>query len=73
MFERLKSDWETWNSTMLEERSRPAINVATFVGAGGLRNYVIGKDNRPPIRYGALASCMNHVANVAIAAIRLPA
>src|SRR5439155_9266301 len=30
----------------LEERSRPAINVATFVGAGGIRNYVIGKDDR---------------------------
>jgi N-acyl-D-amino-acid deacylase len=31
----------------LEERSRTAINVATFVGAGGIRNYVIGKDERP--------------------------
>src|SRR5476649_40674 len=31
----------------LEERSHPAINVATFVGAGGIRNYVIGKDDRP--------------------------
>src|SRR5476649_2164906 len=31
----------------LEERSHPAINVGTFVGAGGLRNYVIGKDDRP--------------------------
>jgi N-acyl-D-amino-acid deacylase len=27
-------------------RARPAINLATFVGAGGLREYVIGKDNR---------------------------
>jgi arylsulfatase A-like enzyme len=25
VFDRLKSDWETWNSTMLEERSRPAL------------------------------------------------
>lgn len=29
------------------ERSRSAINLGTFVGAGGLRNYVLGKDNRP--------------------------
>ena len=29
------------------ERVRPAINLATLVGAGGLREYVIGKDNRP--------------------------
>src|SRR3989442_11818281 len=26
----------------LEQRSRPAINLGTFVGAGGIRNYVIG-------------------------------
>ncbi len=31
----------------LETRSRPAINVGTFVGAGGVRNYVIGKENIP--------------------------
>ena len=30
----------------LETQSRPAINIGTFVGAGGLRNYVIGKDDR---------------------------
>lgn len=29
------------------DRARPAINLGTFVGAGGLRHYVIGKDNRP--------------------------
>ena len=29
------------------ERSRPAINLGTFIGAGGLRTYVIGKDDRP--------------------------
>ena len=28
-------------------RSKSAINLGTFVGAGGLRNYVLGKDNRP--------------------------
>ena len=28
------------------ERSKSAINLGTFVGAGGLRNYVMGTDNR---------------------------
>src|SRR5947208_10422487 len=42
-------DWRTLGDYFkrLEERSRTTINVATFVGAGGIRNYVIGKDNRP--------------------------
>jgi dihydroorotase/N-acyl-D-amino-acid deacylase len=42
-------DWRTLADYFrrLEQRSKPAINVATFVGAGGLRNYVIGKDDRP--------------------------
>jgi N-acyl-D-amino-acid deacylase len=42
-------DWRTLADYFrrLEQRSRPAINVATFVGAGGIRNYVIGKDDRP--------------------------
>lgn len=30
----------------LDERTHPAINVASFVGAGGVRNYVIGKVDR---------------------------
>jgi N-acyl-D-amino-acid deacylase len=30
----------------LEERTHPAINLGTFVGAGGIRQYVIGKDDR---------------------------
>ncbi len=29
------------------ERTKSAINLGTFVGAGGLRNYVIGSINRP--------------------------
>jgi dihydroorotase/N-acyl-D-amino-acid deacylase len=29
------------------ERARPAINLGTFVGAGGLRNLVIGLEDRP--------------------------
>jgi len=42
-------DWRTLGEYFkrLEERSHTAINVATFVGAGGVRNYVIGKDDRP--------------------------
>jgi len=42
-------DWRTLADYFrrLEARTHPAINVATFVGAGGLRNYVIGKDERP--------------------------
>ena len=33
--------------TRLETRSKPAINLGTFVGAGGIRDYVIGRENRP--------------------------
>lgn len=42
-------DWRTLADYLrrLERRSHPAINIATFVGAGGIRNYVIGKDDRP--------------------------
>jgi len=32
--------------TRLETRSRPAINIGTFVGAGGIRSYVIGDSQR---------------------------
>ena len=31
----------------LETRSRPAVNIASFVGAGGVRDYVIGRQDRP--------------------------
>ena len=31
----------------LETRSKPAINIGTFVGAGGVRDYVIGRGNSP--------------------------
>lgn len=42
-------DWRTLGDYFrrLEERSHPAINVASFVGAGGIRNYVIGTVDRP--------------------------
>jgi dihydroorotase/N-acyl-D-amino-acid deacylase len=42
-------DWTTldgyWKAF---ERARPTINLGTFVGAGGVRDLVIGKQNRPP-------------------------
>jgi N-acyl-D-amino-acid deacylase len=41
-------DWTTlagyWKAF---ERARPAINLGTFVGEGGVRDLVIGKDERP--------------------------
>src|SRR3954465_6459728 len=42
-------DWRTLGDYFkrLAERSHTSINVATFVGAGGIRDYVIGKDDRP--------------------------
>jgi N-acyl-D-amino-acid deacylase len=42
------ADWRTLRDyfTRLDDRTHPALNVATFVGAGGLRTYVVGKDDR---------------------------
>ncbi len=42
-------DWRTLADyfTRLDERTHPAINLATFVGAGGLRAYVVGKEDWP--------------------------
>ena len=42
-------DWRTLAEyfARLERRTHPAINLGTFVGAGTIRNYVIGKDERP--------------------------
>jgi N-acyl-D-amino-acid deacylase len=41
-------DWTTltgyWKTF---ERARPAINIGTFVGAGGVRDLVIGEEDRP--------------------------
>src|SRR3954462_6417943 len=44
----VNQDWRTLADYFkrLEDRSHTAINVATFVGAGSIRNYVIGKDDR---------------------------
>lgn len=43
------ADWSTLGDYLkrLDERTHPAINLGSFVGAGGLRTYVIGKDDRP--------------------------
>ena len=42
-------DWRTLGEyfTRLDTRTHPAINLGSFVGAGGLRDYVIGRDDRP--------------------------
>jgi dihydroorotase/N-acyl-D-amino-acid deacylase len=43
------ADWRTLGEYLrrIDERTHPAINIGTFVGAGGLRDFVIGKDDRP--------------------------
>jgi len=41
-------DWRSLDEYFQHfERVRPAINLGTFVGGGGVRNYVVGEDNRP--------------------------
>lgn len=43
----LNADWRSLAEYFARlERVRPAINLATFVGAGGVRAYVVGKDDR---------------------------
>jgi dihydroorotase/N-acyl-D-amino-acid deacylase len=44
----LTVDWRTFGEylTRLNDRVHPAINLGLFVGAGGVRNYVIGRANR---------------------------
>jgi dihydroorotase/N-acyl-D-amino-acid deacylase len=41
-------DWRTLGDYLrrLDDRTHPAINLGTFVGAGSVRNYVIGKADR---------------------------
>jgi N-acyl-D-amino-acid deacylase len=42
-------DWHSLDEYFRHfERAHPAINLGTFVGAGGVREYVMGKDNRSP-------------------------
>ncbi len=41
-------DWRTLDEYWKRlQRTPAAINVGTFVGSGGIRDYVIGKENRP--------------------------
>ena len=41
-------DWRSLEEYLERlERAKPAINLGTFVGAGGIRAYVVGKENRP--------------------------
>ena len=45
-------DWRTLSEYFrrLEERTHPAINLGTMVGAGGVRDHVVGRTNRPATR-----------------------
>ena len=44
----VKLDWRSMGEYLDRlDRAHPAINLGTFVGAGGIRTYVIGKENRP--------------------------
>ncbi|HEV8253782.1 MAG TPA: D-aminoacylase [Vicinamibacteria bacterium] len=63
----VRPDWTTLEGYFgALERARPAINLGTFVGAGGVRDLVIGKDDRPPTpeelgaMEAAVAQAMEH-------------
>jgi N-acyl-D-amino-acid deacylase len=44
----VKLDWRSMDEYLNRlDRAHPAINLGSFVGAGGIRTYVMGKDNRP--------------------------
>jgi dihydroorotase/N-acyl-D-amino-acid deacylase len=46
-FFKVAQDWRTLDQYFARlTRSTTAINVGTFVGSGGLRDYVVGKENR---------------------------
>src|SRR4030095_13736270 len=44
------ADWKTLGDYLrrLDERTHPGINLGSFVGAGGVRAYVLGKEDRRP-------------------------
>ena len=45
----VRPDWTTLNGYFEAfEKRRPAINLGTFVGAGGVRELVLGRENRVP-------------------------
>ena len=45
-------DWRTLGEylTRLNDRTKPGVNLGSFVGAGGIRNFIIGRADRPPRR-----------------------
>lgn len=45
---KITGDWRTLGEyfTRLETRTHPAINLGSFVGAGGVRDYVVGRSER---------------------------
>jgi N-acyl-D-amino-acid deacylase len=44
----VRLDWHSLDEYLKRlDRAHPAINLGTFVGAGGIRTYVMGKENRP--------------------------
>src|SRR5438876_2507016 len=44
----VRPDWTTLEGYFRAfERARPTINLGTFVGAGGVRDLIVGKDDRP--------------------------
>jgi N-acyl-D-amino-acid deacylase len=44
----VRLDWRSLDEYLERlDRAHPAINLGTFVGAGGIRTYIVGKDNRP--------------------------
>jgi N-acyl-D-amino-acid deacylase len=58
MIEQDRAQWDHYGLTQdfqtlagyfarLETRSKPAINIGSFVGAGGVRDFVIGRENTP--------------------------
>lgn len=45
----VRLDWRSMDDYLRRlDGVHPAINLGTFVGAGGIRTYVMGKENRPP-------------------------
>ena len=47
-FYKVTQDWRTLGEYFTRlERSTSALNIGTFVGSGGLRDYVIGQEDRP--------------------------
>jgi dihydroorotase/N-acyl-D-amino-acid deacylase len=43
----VRLDWRSLDEYLQRfEHAKPAINLGTFVGAGGIRTYVVGKDSR---------------------------